>query len=127
MVLNVKTGVLEYCVAGHPPPLIYRGNGDVIPLAVGGPLIGYYPDYEFQSARHSLEPGDFIILYTDGLIEAQNKEGETFGEDRLLFSIRKYANQPNEVLINSIIDDVCSFKEHDPFIDDVTVIAIKYA
>jgi len=85
--LDTATGLLQYLLAGHPPPLLLRGRRSVkelahpprTPLGVQGarsdqPIVG----------QEQLEPGDWLLLYSDGIVEARNAHGEFFGEDRLV-------------------------------------------
>ena len=82
--LDPETGRLEYSNAGHPPPLVARQSGEVISLEAGGLPIGIFPEVAFEQQRIALEPGDTLVLYTDGIREAIGEDGEEFGESRLI-------------------------------------------
>lgn len=82
--LDLRSGRLEYANAGHPPPLVARRSGAVIPLPVGGLPIGIFPEVAFEQRSVELQPGDALLLYTDGIREAMTEDGEEFGETRLV-------------------------------------------
>lgn len=82
-VLDSETGVLRYTNAGHSRPLVVRANGDTEWLADSGAVLGVFPDWRYESSEVRLAKGDRLILFTDGLTEAQNWNNEEFGEDRL--------------------------------------------
>ncbi|MGH2405535.1 MAG: SpoIIE family protein phosphatase [bacterium] len=82
--LDPETGRLEYSNAGHPPPLLARCSGEIIPLEAGGVPLGIFPDVAFEQQSIVLEPGDTLVLYTDGIREAMREDGEEFGESRLV-------------------------------------------
>jgi hypothetical protein len=81
-VLDTESGVLTYCSAGHPPAFLHRAGGELIRLMVQSPLLGGFPGLQYVQAEETLEPGDYLFLYTDGAYEA-HREGEMFGEERL--------------------------------------------
>ena len=77
---------LEYVNAGHNPPLIFRtrrDRHDILRLETGGPVIGLMPDCSYRQGGVTLEEGDVLVLFTDGITEAMNAEGEEWGEERL--------------------------------------------
>lgn len=82
-VLDSQTEVLSYTNAGHSRPLVVRANGDTEWLADSGAVLGVFPDWRYESSEVRLAKGDRLILFTDGLTEAQNWNNEEFGEDRL--------------------------------------------
>ncbi|MGH9788456.1 MAG: SpoIIE family protein phosphatase [Candidatus Acidiferrales bacterium] len=82
--LDPVSGRLEYSNAGHPPPLVARRSGEIVPLEAGGVPIGIFPDTAFEQRVVTLQPGDVLVLYTDGIREAMREDGEEFGESRLV-------------------------------------------
>lgn len=82
--LDPETGRLEYSNAGHPPPLVARRSGEVLRLDAGGLPIGIFPDAAFEQRAITLQPGDTLLLYTDGIHEAMRANGEEFGESHLI-------------------------------------------
>jgi len=82
-VLDRQRRRLTYANAGHNPPLLLRANGRVEWLTVGGPLLGPLPATRYEEAFLDLDPGDLLVLYTDGITEACDSSGEMFGSERL--------------------------------------------
>lgn len=82
-VLDVAQRRLTYANAGHNPPLLLRGSGEMIWLREGGTILGTFPEATYREATIELRSGDRLIFYTDGITEAQAPDGEMFGEERL--------------------------------------------
>jgi serine phosphatase RsbU (regulator of sigma subunit) len=82
---------LELVSAGHPPALVRRGDGTVEEGVADGLMLGQFASIETTSAVLSLAPGDTLVLYTDGVIEARSPAGEFFGEERLVEVLRTTA------------------------------------
>ena len=82
--LDPVSGRLEYSNAGHPPPLVARRSGEVVPLTESGLPIGIFADAAFEQQTVVLQPGDTLVLYTDGIREAAREDGDEFGEQRLV-------------------------------------------
>jgi phosphoserine phosphatase RsbU/P len=78
------TRMLRYVNAGHPPPVVLRRNGVIDRLEMGGAPIGMFPDSSYDEGVVQLDPGDVVITYTDGVIEAVNQSGEEWGVQVLL-------------------------------------------
>ncbi len=77
-------GCLTYCNAGHNPPLLFGPNGFRRRLATGGLIIGAFQQATFEEEQLQLDPGDTLVVFSDGVSEAMNVEGEEFGEERLV-------------------------------------------
>jgi len=103
-----KTKRLKYSRAGHPPGFIVR-KGQSIDLDKPGVFLGMYQDELYENAELSLESGDRIVIFSDGLIEVRNNNGEEFGLDRLKESIFSYANESATVLAANIKRQVSQF------------------
>ncbi len=82
--LDPDSGRLEYANAGHPPPLVARRSGEMVRLEAGGLPLGIFSDAAFEPRAVTLQPGDVLLLYTDGICEALREDGEEFGESRLI-------------------------------------------
>jgi len=86
-ILDAVTRTLTYVNAGHPRPVIIRSNGDVIHLEAGEALLGVFRDWTYRDSILQLEPGDLLLLFTDGITEAMRQDGQEFGEDRMIAEI----------------------------------------
>lgn len=125
-IINLETGEIDYTNAGHNPPYIVHGNGQVEAIpAVGNIVLGAFEGMEFRSGRISLEKGDAIYLFTDGVTEAENSVNEQYGEGNLekLLSANSTSN-PDEI-IKSVTRDVHKFAGDAPQSDDITQLSIR--
>lgn len=126
---NMDTRKLTYCNAGHNPPLLYRngskGEETIQWLMPNGPAIGLVEEFEFQESSAQLEPGDTIILYTDGVTEAVNNRGEDFGRERLLEAARHTAGSSARIQVNAIRRDLTDFTGGELLADDTTLLIFK--
>jgi len=125
--LNLKTMVMEYCNAGHNPIIIIDEKGDPAYLKAKSNLaLGLMEDFPYQGESIQLKKGMRILLYTDGVSEAENLEKELFGEDRLLaFADARPTTDSSADFIASLIDTVHCFTEGNEQNDDITVLTIK--
>ena len=119
-------GCFEYVNAGHVPPLIRRRNGQLEALGSENFPVGLFPFAEFQSARVALAPGEWIVIYTDGVSEAANKRNEMFEEPRLRHIVEEFKGQTAEEMADAIRDGVKAFTEGAAQSDDVTTLVIQY-
>lgn len=115
---------LTYCNAGHDPPLLLR-RGTLHRLETGGMLVGVDPDAAFEREVLPLEPGDVILLYTDGAVDALNFNDESFGRVRLTESFLRHADQPAQRMAKNILWDIRRFRGYADRTDDVTLVTIK--
>ncbi len=115
---------LTYCNAGHDPTILLR-NGDVHYLETGGMALGVMPDYEYEREVLELLPGDILLMYTDGAVEALNFNDERFGRHRLVESLKKYASHDAQLIAKNILWDIRRFRGLADRIDDLTMVAVK--
>jgi len=126
-ILNMKTGVLEYANAGHNPPYIIRGNNTFERLEPTGDIVlGCFDNMQFNSVKTQLNPSDGIILYTDGVTEAFNKEEEEYDEERLEKLLPTIQSLSVNEIVNKITEDVNQFAQGYPQSDDITLMALRY-
>lgn len=119
--------VLHYANAGHPPPLLYkRTKLECEQLDADGLIIGVRQDVKFEEKKVTLAQGDCLLLYTDGLTEAENQDGEFFGTERLNQIFTKFADQKPEMIIEQIINHLKAFCNTETFNDDVTLMVFKH-
>jgi len=126
-IMNMKTGVLEYANAGHNPPYLLRNGGNIQKLeSTGDMVLGCIEDNDFKTMRVQMEPEDGIILYTDGVTEAFNKNGEEYGEGRLEKLLPELQKLNVEQIVTGVSADVILFAQGFPQSDDITMLAMKY-
>jgi len=118
------SGQIFYCCAGHPPALLRRASGEIEELRTGGLLLGPLADTRYPVAGAMIDPGDSLLLYTDGITEIQNPEGEEFGLDALksIFS-GPHAAAP-DALVDEIFETIHDFAGPDYRQDDQSVLVI---
>ena len=118
-VLNLETGHLRYCNAGHIPPLV---NGEVLPVNNNLP-IGALSDWEYTTQEADLAPGSTLFLYTDGLNEAEDAQNHMFGKKRIL-EVMQSAQQEPQTLIERMKQAVADFVGDTEQSDDLTMLMI---
>jgi sigma-B regulation protein RsbU (phosphoserine phosphatase) len=117
--------VFNYINAGHNAPILRRSNGLIERLDVGGLPIGIQSDARYESASVALAPGDWLIIFTDGLVEAENARQEEYGESRLLSSIVAGAATTPPEMLNRLMAELDLFVGSTPQHDDVTCLLVE--
>ncbi|MGR9052982.1 MAG: SpoIIE family protein phosphatase, partial [Gammaproteobacteria bacterium] len=124
----VAEKTLHFANAGHPMPLLYRRNTYACDcLDADGLILGIRENVEFEEKIVQLASGDSLLLYTDGLTEAENPEGEFFGRERLMQVFSKYADQKPNVVIAETVRHLKAFRRTETFDDDITLLVFKLA
>jgi serine phosphatase RsbU (regulator of sigma subunit) len=124
--LDPATDTFTYCNAGHNPPLLIHQDGTAEELTTGGPVVGVLDDAEYNEQSIQFKPGDFLLLYTDGITEAQDVGGQYYEVDRLLqVAYNRQNNSSAEDIIEKIHRDVYQFTRSENMQDDVTVIVAQ--
>lgn len=116
---------LKYVNAGHNPPLVVRRNGQCEELLSGGILLGAVPDMAYEEEVISLNDGDLIFMYTDGLSESTSPQDEMFGEERIKNFLCANIEQTPDNLLQLLEDEVARFGGNLPLADDFTLLAAK--
>jgi serine phosphatase RsbU (regulator of sigma subunit) len=124
-VLDPHTGELVYTNAGHNPPLIVRASGEFEALGGGGMILGILPMATYQESQARMEIGDALVLFSDGITEAPNPEGEEFGEQRLAALVASVRKEPSVDIIEEIHKAVNTFTQGAPAADDITVVIAR--
>jgi phosphoserine phosphatase RsbU/P len=120
------TGRLLYCNAGHNPPLLIHPSGRIERLETGGPVLGLLPNLEYEETEVSIEPGAVLLLYSDGVSEAQeSRSGEEFGEERLVEIVSQKRQEPASAIVDSITDALLKWMGSTPPHDDVTLVVAR--
>jgi len=121
-----KMGRFEYVNAGHVPPLLRRKSGALEGLGSANFPVGMFAEAEYQSARIQLEPGDFLVIYTDGVSEAQNPQNEMFEEARLRRIMESFTGETVEQLGDAIREGMRAFTEGAAQSDDITILVVQH-
>ena len=121
--LNAESGELRYSAAGHPPMLLSR-NGKVTEIEDNGVVLALFDSATYSTTIHKLESGDRILLYTDGIVEASNAEGDFFGKNALLESLRKATGLSPSAAADSIMASVRQWSAKQD--DDLTILVCDY-
>jgi hypothetical protein len=116
---------LTYVNAGHNPPVLRRASGELERLQVGGIPLGILDNPAYVSETVTLAPGDWVVLFSDGVIEAENVRNQEYGEDRLLYNIHAGAALSPATLLQRIMADIDAFVGNAPQHDDVTCMLLK--
>jgi sigma-B regulation protein RsbU (phosphoserine phosphatase) len=112
---------LRYVNCGHNPPLVLRANGDLERLSATATIMGMFLDWECEVGEISLHPGDRFAIYTDGITEAEAPNGEEFGEDRLVRTLRELSGKPAAIVLKETIAAVQVFSPAEQT-DDLTLV-----
>jgi sigma-B regulation protein RsbU (phosphoserine phosphatase) len=125
-IYNIKTGEVRYTNAGHNPPYLMKTDGNIIQLPLSKNLVvGVMDDFEFTEETLTLEPGDTLLLYTDGVTEAFNSHEEDFGEKRLEETLSKLTQKSCQEIVDGVKSDVSAFVGETEQSDDITLLALK--
>jgi len=118
------SGGVEVCNAGHCPPLLVHG-GEVTSIDATGVPVGLFCIRDYAVKTLSMEPGDVLLLYTDGVTEARNAADEEFGEDRLEQLVASLASETPQAIVDACVASVTAFRGGARRTDDLTVMAIR--
>jgi sigma-B regulation protein RsbU (phosphoserine phosphatase) len=125
-VLDPQEGTILYLNAGHCFPFVVRSKqSSMTSLPATGLPVGMFEDVVFEQVTHKLEPGDFLVLYTDGVTEAMNKSFEEYGEMRFQRAMEGHSSQSAGGFLGGIVSDVEKFVAGEPQSDDVTMVVLK--
>jgi sigma-B regulation protein RsbU (phosphoserine phosphatase) len=121
--VDVNRGTVTYANAGHNPPILVRADGRVERLTAGGTPLGVFADAPYEQAQVTLSSGDCLVLFTDGITEAENPAGEDFTDERLVASVVAHRGLHPGDLQQTILDAVRTFTGG-VFQDDATLIVV---
>ena len=125
-ILDSRNGEVRFANAGHNPPLVIDSQGIRYLTLKSGFVLGPMEDMVYTTERLTLQPGDTLFLYTDGVTEATNSVDELFGEPQLLHALQNSPKEDLEDMIHYIRAEVTQHANGAPQSDDVTMVAIKY-
>jgi phosphoserine phosphatase RsbU/P len=120
-----QSRTLTYVNAGHNPPVLRRQSGALEHLDAGGIPLGILEGTRYEAGSAVLQNGDWLVVFTDGVVEAENNRGEEYGEQRLLFIVHSGAQLSPSQLLQSLTDDLDRFVAGAPQHDDITCMLVK--
>ena len=123
--LDPQTGSLSFLNAGHNPPLIAHAGGSMEQLAAGGIPLGILADAVYREGRTQLQPGDALVIYSDGVSETTNAAGEEFGPLRLYNVVARHLDSTAAAIRDKIEADLTRFAQGTPANDDITLVIVK--
>ena len=123
-ILNSDTNEICFSNAGHDPPFHFTKSKLNI-LKTGGMLLGAFPDSQYEQEKIIMKPGELLILFSDGITEAMNKDNKEFGEEKLIDIISNYKNADPELIIDKIISATRVHAGKTPQSDDMTLMIIR--
>jgi phosphoserine phosphatase RsbU/P len=121
-----QDGGMVYVNAAHPPPLVVRADGSLRELEANGMPVGLLEQTEFPVAEGRLSPGDKVVIYSDGVTEAQDTDGNFFGRKRLRTLVEQHASENCIAIHNAIQEAVAAFTEGAAQSDDITVLVLEF-
>lgn len=125
--LDMISGVLQFCQAGHPSPVFMPLEGEIRLVGGGGFPVGMLPDMSFESHNLQLQPGDRLFLYSDGITEcASHDNGELFGEERLLRWMNAHRHLSLAELKNALEQKLLEWHGSNEFEDDISLLALEF-
>jgi sigma-B regulation protein RsbU (phosphoserine phosphatase) len=124
-VADPKTNKLVYTNAGHNPPVVIRAKGGFDTLTGGGVILGIMPKAVYEQAETTFEPGDILVLFSDGVTEAPDPQDQEFGEERLANLVATLRDRPAREIVEEIHKAVHTFTQGAPPADDITVLIAR--
>lgn len=123
-VLCYETGTLVYANGGHNPPILRRASGEIDLLGATGMVVGILPTASYEQASVTLDPGDVLTLYSDGVTEAEDRSGEPFGEMRLAELVGRLRDEPAQEVAAAAAAELDRFAPGEPS-DDRTLVVCQ--
>ena len=119
-------GHLTYVNAGHNPPLLLRVDGSLEKLSTKSVVLGAFDFAKYEAKQTRLQAGDVLVIYSDGVTEAADAQGEMLGEDKLDALVQTYGALSAESLKTKLLDEIVRFTKGEPQSDDITLIVVKF-
>jgi phosphoserine phosphatase RsbU/P len=120
-------GRLTYSNAGHNPPVLIDRQGQIRRLTTGGLILGSFPQATYEEETIQLGDGDTLVIFSDGVTDAADPEGNDFGEARLLACIGEHRAVPPDVLLDRVLSAVRAYTAGAAQTDDLTALVLRYA
>lgn len=126
---DARSSVLSYVNAGHLPPLLISRNAkkgfEIRRLEAGGPVLGLLPDADYRHGEVKIHPGDLLVMFSDGITEAMNRDAEEYGEERLLLSICSRYHDAPEMICSGVLQEMNRFLGTQHAHDDQTLVVVR--
>jgi sigma-B regulation protein RsbU (phosphoserine phosphatase) len=124
-VLDPRTGRVDYCNAGHERPMLLRREGGIDRLEAGGLALGVLDVFPYDEGAVTLDAGDMLVIYSDGIPDATDELGNFFGEENLVKGLRTDSGRSASALMQAILDRVRAHERGAPRADDLTIMIVK--
>jgi phosphoserine phosphatase RsbU/P len=124
-ILDATNKTFAFANAGHNPPLLLQANGEHHFIERGGLPLGMFRETRYYEHFLQIESGQILVLYTDGITEAANEDGEEYGRERLVSCIKECKDLPAREMISFINEQVLEFSQDNTLNDDGTLFIIK--
>ena len=121
---DAATRTLRYVNAGHNPPMVFRRDGSIIWLEAGGAPLGMFRDSEYQEGAVQLNPGDLVVAYTDGVVEAVNRDAQEWGVEGLQRAARENSTRCADDIVDAIFTSMDAYSRGHQT-DDATVLVMR--
>jgi serine phosphatase RsbU (regulator of sigma subunit) len=123
--LDGATGELIFANAGHNPPLVVRADGNSEWLDAGGCVLGVMPMMKYDAERNCLGAGDVLVIFSDGVTDALNPQGEDFGESRLEAAVKEHRTEPSAAILEAVNRAIAEWAAGTPPPDDLTLLVAR--
>jgi sigma-B regulation protein RsbU (phosphoserine phosphatase) len=123
-VLDPMSGQLTFCNGGHTPPLVRRKDGTLLRLDSTGPVAGIFTAAAYRSVTITLNAGDRLVVFSDGVTESENSADEEFGEERLRDLLLRETQLTADETCDAIVETLTAFRGSRPYNDDVTMLVV---
>jgi sigma-B regulation protein RsbU (phosphoserine phosphatase) len=131
LVANCQTGVVRFANAGHPKPLVLRRSQNRVETLAnacgrGQPALGLFEEPPYETSEATLAPGDFVMLFTDGLYEVQGANEELYSQQRLMVDVQHHFGEPAGELFDHLLETIRAFSIDLAFEDDVCLVGMEF-
>ena len=125
-VLEPAAAIFRFASAGHESPLLVPADGSAVrEVPGGGPLIGVFGRLDLREEAVSLQPGDALVLYTDGVTDAARPDRERYGDARFRAALDRHRGATSETIVSEVVASVATFQGSGPAADDVAVLVVR--
>ena len=124
-VMDASEHTMRFANAGHNRPLMFRADGSVERLDLGGIMLGFKSDYTYQQGEVRFEKGDVLVIFSDGIVEARSGAGVDFEDDKLIEVVNALRDQPAAAIQAGVLSAVEQHVGDEPQGDDITLAVIK--